>query len=361
MTTRSESYGLGTGSPNFGSTSSTGEDGKYIDGVSGPLKWNAYSKFSYTHSGTKDLVYHTYWMQLSALSSMVTYSVANIDNKSLNKLVDKVRNNDFNLASSLGESRQLVSLVQSNLSSISRAMLYNKHATTQSQYEKVLELLGIKSKNISYSKDVADRWLEMQYGWLPLIDDVYAAALAFEEKTRSRRAQIYRVSSSQFVPIETSADPGSYKSNGMMKVTVRYQYEFSEKLSQPRALGLENPLPALWEITPYSFAIDWFIPIGRYLDNLAIIPQLEGRWLKTVVKKVVGRGVPNSASPYYIGCSGAVDAISIERTTGVGFSAFSVPLPTVRPFVDAASGLHIANAVALATSVLQGGNPRQGF
>jgi hypothetical protein len=37
-------------------------------------------------------------------------------------------------------------------------------------------------------------------------------------------------------------------------------------------LGLTNPLNVAWELVPFSFVVDWFIPIGSFFDGL-VPPQ----------------------------------------------------------------------------------------
>ena len=43
------------------------------------------------------------------------------------------------------------------------------------------------------------------------------------------------------------------------------------------ALGLNNPLQVFWEAIPYSFAVDWFLKVGRRLSALTAQP-FQGEW-----------------------------------------------------------------------------------
>jgi hypothetical protein len=43
------------------------------------------------------------------------------------------------------------------------------------------------------------------------------------------------------------------------------------------ALGLGNPLKAVWQALPYSFVVDWFLGLSRHLDTLDINP-FKGDW-----------------------------------------------------------------------------------
>lgn len=36
----------------------------------------------------------------------------------------------------------------------------------------------------------------------------------------------------------------------------------------PGRFGLLNPLEVIWELVPFSFVADWFLPIGDYLSAL---------------------------------------------------------------------------------------------
>jgi hypothetical protein len=228
----------------------------------------------------------------------------------------------------------------------------------------VLQLLGVKGRHTSYASDASQRWLEFQYGWLPLIDDVYAAALAFEEKTRVRRAQVYRVSSTEFDRVDVSGSPVNTVCTGpgTAKYHVKLQYEFTEKLAVNRSLGLANPIEALWELLPYSFVLDWFLPIGVYLDTLSVLPTLEGRWCQTVSVHCVARSkLTPTGETIATGLSASMEYVEVSRTVGSGFRALNIPIPRVKPLDKAFSPLHIANAVALFHSLLNGKKLPQGF
>lgn len=347
--------------PNRTSKSWSGSDGKYSIGLNGEqvLNQHPYTMTRSQHSGSEGK--NNFYYNLSNIAPFIPSSSETSDLRAQAKLVDKVRMHDFNLASFAGESRQLVSLIRSTVTTLKRALIYNRFATNREQYRKVMEIFGVRDHRSSYSKDYAQRWLEMQYGWIPLIDDVYSSAIAFERASAPPRRKVYRVSSSSSSPIDTSASPSFYSGKGTMKTTVRYIYELVESLSNTRQLGLENPLPALWEIMPYSFVLDWFIPIGTYLDNLAIVPQLHGRWCKTVVHKAVSHS--NLILPFddAEGAHSDFEWLRVERTVGTGFAAQDVATPRFKGFEKAATSLHIANAVAITTSLLQGRSVPRGF
>ena len=115
-----------------------------------------------------------------------------------------------------------------------------------------------------------------------------------------------------------------------------------------RQLGLADPATVVWELIPYSFVVDWFIPIGSYLENLNQIPTLNGRFLTIKSTRFEGSNngqmiqppfnkwqkVPNINQSYY----------RLERTVS---SSIPVPKPQFNTLPSAMSPTRIWNAIAL--------------
>jgi len=129
------------------------------------------------------------------------------------------------------------------------------------------------------TKEVADAWLELQFGWKPLLSDVHDAgqAMAYHcnepRYTKGREAVTEKRSYSYHGPTQNNY----YESRS----TLGYNVIYMEKLSVPRSLGLLDPVSTVWERLPFSFVVDWFIPIGTYLENYNILPHVNGQYTKT--------------------------------------------------------------------------------
>jgi len=119
----------------------------------------------------------------------------------------------------------------------------------------------------------------------------------------------------------------------------------TEQLSAPRSLGLTDPLSVLWEITPYSFVVDWFIPIGTYLENLNTIPSLRGRFLTTTLRRFSGSAVPRNPINFTVIPTTSSSQVILERKVS---TSLTVPKPSFNSFEDAMSPKRIWNAIALA-------------
>jgi len=353
----------------------TGSDGKseVVSGVR-RTKWNNYSTILYSRKRAEDKYVgnRLRWFYAGVdrgwivTSSPVGYSPAawslsnshdfnnNDQLKLLEKLVEKVKGHDFNLGVNLAQMHQVSGMVDSNLRQITRAILSLKRGN----FADAARSLGARPRTTRLrTDDVSGRWLELQYGWLPFISDTFNAAKAFEAISSGPRTNVIRVSHKKKSKYEGSTSP-SYHSGTFEKITRRSLiYEMSEELSVERQLGLLDPLSVAWEILPWSFVIDWFIPIGSYFDMLNQVPKLKGRFLQTTVTKSSGvkdlKWVGGSKPSGWIRDDMSVYPDPNEQYRSVRLDRLvlnsppSVPPPTVS-LKGAVHGTRVWNAIALA-------------
>lgn len=128
------------------------------------------------------------------------------------------------------------------------------------------------------AKDVSGRWLELQYGWLPLLSDIKESGelLAHNLDNAFDKGAIIRVRK-QFRQVEPASASWVKGSR-----TVKYSVNCSARLiplSKPQLLGLMDPLSVVWENVPYSFVVDWFYPVGDYLQALNQSHALSGTFV----------------------------------------------------------------------------------
>jgi len=122
----------------------------------------------------------------------------------------------------------------------------------------------------------ANTWLQLQYGWKPLLQDVYGSAelcaqslqrsrvtkVSTKQKYKSYVQNIYHVGlSGNLVATENYYDTFSCKQSCSFSVESAAARSMSE-------IGVSNPLALAWELLPYSFVVDWFLPIGPWLGNI---------------------------------------------------------------------------------------------
>lgn len=145
-------------------------------------------------------------------------------------------------------------------------------------YQKVLRTRatksGVKKLTRWLGKAAANRWLEYQYGWRPLMSDIYATSTLLDDQAKRRKIITGKGSHSSGVsPTYTFPQVN----DGLMYVIpnltsgafCRVDWEVSNAVaSQLNRLGLTNILEIGWELVPFSFVIDWVAPIGDYLAAL---------------------------------------------------------------------------------------------
>jgi len=261
--------------------------------------------------------------------------------KLLAKLAEKVKGHDFNLAVNLAQSNQVVSMVTSTLVKLSKSVRALKHG----DFATAARQLGARPRTSRLNtKDVSGRWLELQYGWLPLLGDTYEATKAYAALTAGPRMKEYKVTMKAVAKTQNViSGPLKYSYNNKIKRQLLFrQYE---QMSAPRSLGLTDPYSVAWELIPYSFVVDWFIPIGVYLEVVNAIPALIGDFLTTTTTTREGMNFRHGGSEQYLLSqisSRDAKQITILRQPS---TAISPPLPT---FTQGLGGKRIFNAIALA-------------
>lgn len=287
------------------------------------------------------------------------------------KLVTAAKGHSFNLGIALGEGRETTRLVISTVSKVYGAIKHLKRG----RIDLALRNLGadpapehrgkkgIVSGLKGYTSgrqdnldahDVSSLWLEIQYGWRPLLQDVYEAGKAYEALTQGPRTSSFVVSRQSKVndfqwPLPSELHQQPYVYNWSSKTGKRIKYVFVEDLQAPRSLGLTNPASIAWELIPFSFVADWFIPIGTYLDNLDTIPNLKGTFLSTSRTFSQGKSGVHYNHWFYscinYGGSSKWELTVLNRSAPS--TSLTVAKPVFVPFGEALSLGRMKNAVAL--------------
>lgn len=136
----------------------------------------------------------------------------------------------------------------------------------------------INPKGLSATSSLASNWLALQYGWKPLLKDIQGLLLLLPNLT-APTGFVHRVKSSASASAENSeayppgdATIGSGNSGlttWVNRCSVKYiiSYRVDDAATAFFAqTGLTDPISLAWELLPFSFVADWFLPIGSYLE-----------------------------------------------------------------------------------------------
>lgn len=199
------------------------------------------------------------------------------DRIALNKLWGKLKGEGANIANMVGERNQVLRSCVNAVHGCYNILVSLKRGDIAS----AVRYAGGDPRSVRQlrSKDIAEMWLALQYGWKPLLSDVYdlvnglhkresevpvAIKGRHEVKPKSEPA----IGSSWFDSMTGPQTSRGIRSNkAIVKYTVIAMPDL--RLAEPAALGLTDPLTVLWEVTPWSFVVDWFLPVGQYLEQLS--------------------------------------------------------------------------------------------
>lgn len=128
--------------------------------------------------------------------------------------------------------------------------------------------------------ELSNLWLEYRYAIRPLIYDLRTLLGLLDKHLQKTRAtargkeRIYgrneetveysltdRVDRDEYCTEKVTTEEFVYARSGVL-------YTISDAISNLlRLLGLDKPVETLWELTPFSFIIDWFFSIGDLLSS----------------------------------------------------------------------------------------------
>lgn len=240
---------------------------------------------------------------------------------------------------------EAANMVTGILGQLARAARFTKRG----QFEKAVRALSLnRSRKKEFtSKDVSGRWLELQYGWAPLLGDIYTICNREEPIEGWVRA---RSKDSRHLNTRPS-HPSSYVNGAnyvdcMHEVSATVSAFITVDMDHIRALstmGVTNPALTAWEAVPWSFVLDWFIPVGDYLESISALHGISTSLESLTVTerfygdaKIENNGYtmkgPINSSPFVYS--------SKKRTLGLP----SMPLPT---FENPFSATRALNAISL--------------
>lgn len=259
-----------------------------------------------------------------------------------------MKQQDVNLGVAFAERKRTADLVTTTATSLVKS-LRNLRRGRWRQAWRDLGTSGPEPRG----RSIPQKWLEMQYGWKPLLSDVYGSVDALARRDNSD----WRVTGKGSVRVNLGNAKSISHNPGYTDVSVRgWKGCFvridavpeNDMLKALSALGVTNPAVIGWELVPFSFMVDWFLPIGQYLDSLdamlgygpatcSISSFSKAEWI------VTRSGGESPTLRRAAECSPAYQRriiLSREART-------SVPLPTLPRFRDGRSLNRMANALSI--------------
>lgn len=206
-------------------------------------------------------------------------------------------------------------------------------------------------------KDVSSVILEYRYGWSPLMQDIKAACDVISKPIPD--APIRASSSISFTYLVNNGY-GDTPCQATDRCTIKGRVRVSNPaLDLANRMGLLNPASVAWEAVPFSFVVDWFLPVGNFLGNLTDFVGCD--LIDTSITATRTWYVEKDPGYVYKGATGTDLVFSSNRASGRGKvmkRAVGVSLP--RPPLQFGTGLTPGRAINAVALLLQSLNPRAG-
>lgn len=137
-----------------------------------------------------------------------------------------------------------------------------------------------------YRRKASNLYLEGIFGWVPLMQDVYNAYEVLSDLSPSAKLCKVRISDSQNGNVSGPAMRGALHCSAGVQVGGSIRC-VNPNLALLERLGLVNPAAIAWDAVPYSFVINWFVPVGGFLKSLSDMVGWEQKntWTTTFVRK----------------------------------------------------------------------------
>jgi hypothetical protein len=182
-------------------------------------------------------------------------------NEATTNCLNKLLKDKAAIGASLGEAHQTINAFAALVTDGARYLNAFKHGN--------LRAIMRRNGGKSLPKSISDAWLQYSYGWAPLAADI-AGAQSNVHRAISKGLALSAKSGANFeTAYERSELPGDYNERTVVKHFTLC--ELGAVMDNPWILylntfGLINPASIAWELVPWSFALDWFMPVGKTLE-----------------------------------------------------------------------------------------------
>lgn len=239
------------------------------------------------------------------------------------RLVSKVRGTTFSTSLLLAEARESISMVNSSAKTLALAVTQAKRGKLRASWNTLTNGLGFPPKGSArqFVDGVSSGWLAYQYGWKPLVSDMAAAANHIV--STPIRAKDFVITTARVKPGSLMGGPG-FTPNGYAESVYRFACHV-------RQTNFSSSMPTMWDVSrvaweklPYSFVLDWFLPLGTYLEARAYQERIDGTYVRTLYHK--GRATLGQSIYYTTNMSAGYYTVNMQRIVG----SYSPPLPTLK-------------------------------
>jgi len=128
--------------------------------------------------------------------------------------------------------------------------------------EALVKIFTSVTNPVKFAKSISGAWLSYVYGFAPTVADINKAALGMHDVISGTPITF---SDKFFERFSEKSKSGYYET---VVESIRHsRYSISCMLQPPGITYYGGPISSLWEMVPYSFVFDWFIPVSDFLTQ----------------------------------------------------------------------------------------------
>lgn len=306
------------------------------------------------------LISQTFGNTAQAVPTPQGVDMAMVYNRAVSDLNDKVRAS-IDWSVNAGQTAQVKSMVSNAFQALAHVKRSVNKLDLWGAYLAYRRYLRSPNKVSRPVKELGSKWLEFQYGWKPLAQDIYNTAVElgrdFPSLMIAEAKSSYTERWTRSVPWYEQPGTADYTATGRVQMKVRMTPSTSMVQLMSNFTSL-NPASIAWELTPFSFVVDWFVDVGGYMRNLETSLLSKNNFkdgfvtysqLQVVTYTVNGDNIHAGDGVYRTAHFGGTSRITLMNRVPLA----SYPLPMVPTFkADLGSG-RLLNAAALMSQQLK--------
>lgn len=199
-------------------------------------------------------------------------------NEAVTKALLKISDQKAGIGEDLATFRQTLDLIRNPSMALVNSLRYaRKHPKFQDYI-----FMGAKEllRRHNLGDVLASQYLAYVYGWVPLLKDIHGVMSFLKDEGSNKAFLLYGKGSSAqqgTTSVVRQNDPSGscWTDIGPLTEEAKVRCNIWARIDPQHTglralnqLGLLNPLSLMWELTPWSFVVDWMLPIGSVLQAL---------------------------------------------------------------------------------------------
>lgn len=313
--------------------------------------------------------------------------------QSANSANQAVKNQTMNVGLAVGEAHQTIGMISKRVKSIaSAARNLRKGKVTQALRDLSVnlpsavtapklnklqrrQLRNSKNTQVPTERQFSDAWLELEFGWRPLVNDCVDLMKTMDTRLAQRPAYCFATGrkkasfsskKAKVDKVEVSFGLAAWHTQWVDRIDTTEAfavtgYIFSitnPSISALQQLGLSNAAALAWEATPFSFVVDWFVNVGDVIDTMdAWYGKDFVSGYQTYGRITTNKLVPGSSDYSYLPGSGASAHASVtggtRRLVEMQRSVLTSPVSSRFVLNIPTSSWHGATAISLLTQLFK--------